>query len=142
MAFAGALACGPSVGDAPESGGGSGEGEGSAGLERSPQEIAVYTRDPADGPALACIPVDEGCLRLFVDVAQDRVDALRFGVLVGANCHDVADPDAIVEGFHAHVSTAHGSLLINGELTLDEGTTIPLAVSAPPADTIEGLDCD
>lgn len=103
-------------------------------------EQPIWERGPVESSddgarALVCIPLNDGCLRLSVIVnSLDRVDERVSGELVGHGCSSDSAPTALVDTFHGFVSTGHGTLWLEGDTILDDGTPLDLEVEAQLGD--------
>ncbi len=78
-----------------------------------------------------CVPVEAGCLRLGVLInTQERLDqSVVTGTLVGPDCAPTAE-GVDVDTFHGHAYTGHGTLWLDGDARLSDGSALVLDVEA------------
>lgn len=110
------------------------DGEASAG--RIEQPLWAYQQGEAGGLARVCIPMGESCLRLVVPInSQDRIDTDEAtGELVGHGCDPASVPESRVETFHGTAFTGHGTLWLDGDASLSDGSSHELAIEAQTGD--------
>jgi len=153
------LACGPAIDpgvDADSSAEGSGSGGGEGGSEatgetdsapaspRGAVEEAVYCGELSADELVVYVPVDDGCLRLYLEITYDPSFTVEsgWGERVGADCHAMDEPFETFVEVSASGYTGHGGLWLTGEGLGEDGASTPFDIAATSGAWSEPPVCD